>query len=160
MSRENTKELPWDVIAEEILPKLHPKTLAVCRCVSKLWNSYISGPNFVRQLNPVFCCYPNDGRGPRELYFFLRRGRWFSQLAIWAVAALAAAIAIGVVRRRRASAGPADERQTDPEGRTATRIVFEFPKTGTATKITSLPLPAWRQRLVELGVGVRGITAN
>lgn len=45
------------------------------------------------------------------------------------------------------------------EGRTATRIVFEFPKTGTATTITSLPLPAWRQRLAELGVGVRGITA-
>ena len=44
------------------------------------------------------------------------------------------------------------------EGRSVKRIVFAFPPTGTATKMTSTSRPLWQQRLIEIGVGNRSIT--
>jgi len=43
-------------------------------------------------------------------------------------------------------------------GRSARSIVFAFPPTGTATKMTSIARPVWQQRLLDIGVGSRSIS--
>ncbi|GMN53853.1 hypothetical protein TIFTF001_022980 [Ficus carica] len=64
---------PTEIIAEEILPRLPLQTLTRFKCVSKLWNSHISSPYFVRHLNPIFRCM-NETNG-QELFFLLRDNR-------------------------------------------------------------------------------------
>lgn len=66
---ENSETLPIDLIIE-ILKRLPVKTIALCRCVSKKWDSLLSSPHF----NKSFLA--SSSSQPQLLFTFEFKGKW------------------------------------------------------------------------------------
>ncbi|CAN6974776.1 unnamed protein product [Brassica rapa subsp. trilocularis] len=65
----NSETLPIDLIIE-ILKRLPAKTIALCRCVSKEWDSLLSSPHFAKSF------LTSSSTRPKLLFTFEFKGKW------------------------------------------------------------------------------------